>query len=139
MLFIQAVSRCQHVRSMQGENPKIPTNLTDLRAFLGLCNVFQRFVPNFAHVAAPLNEKPRKGQQQTFDGLSYEEETASETLKAKLIEYQVLALPRSQGDYTVDTGTFYKQIVCILLQKQANGTDRPMGYWYRTLNDAEKA
>lgn len=32
-----------------------PRNITKLRPFLGLCNVFRRFVPKFALTALPLN------------------------------------------------------------------------------------
>ena len=33
-----------------------PRTQTELRSFLGTCNVYRRFVPNFAHAAAPLNQ-----------------------------------------------------------------------------------
>ena len=37
-----------------------PTNQTELRSFLGICNVYRRFVPNFARIATPLNKKTSK-------------------------------------------------------------------------------
>jgi Reverse transcriptase (RNA-dependent DNA polymerase) len=33
----------------------LPRTQTELRSFLGLCNVYRRFVPRFAALAAPLN------------------------------------------------------------------------------------
>ena len=41
---------------------KHPTIYTQLRAFLGLCNVYRRFVPKYSHIAAPLNALLCKGQ-----------------------------------------------------------------------------
>ena len=40
---------------------KEPTTQTGLKSFLGLCNVYRRFVPNFARTAAPLQQLLRKG------------------------------------------------------------------------------
>ena len=50
-----------------------PTNITELRSFLGMCNVYRRFVPNFARVAAPLTRLTGKGMPQEFETLTDEE------------------------------------------------------------------
>lgn len=62
-----------------------PWNVTELRAFPGLCNAFFCFVPNFAQIAAPLNQKLRKYQSWIWVELSYEELKALEPLKEILI------------------------------------------------------
>lgn len=77
--------------------------VTEMGSFLGLCNVFRRFVPIFARIAAPLNPKLRKNERTKFDHLTEEEGKDFETLKWKLIERTVLALPRGKRRYTVDT------------------------------------
>lgn len=38
---------------------------------------------------------------------------------------------------TVDTVTCDKQIGCVILQEQPDGTTKLIGYWSRSLNDAE--
>jgi Reverse transcriptase (RNA-dependent DNA polymerase) len=40
---------------------KHPTTQTELPSFLGLCNVYRRFVPNFSRIARPLNDLLKKG------------------------------------------------------------------------------
>lgn len=54
-------------------NAQPPTNLTELRSFLGMCNVYRRFVPGFARVAAPLSRKTRKGEPTEWETLTDEE------------------------------------------------------------------
>lgn len=47
-----------------------PTSITELRSFLFPCNVFRRFVPNFARLAAPLILKLRKVHPARFGSLN---------------------------------------------------------------------
>ena len=35
---------------------KTPTNVKEVRVFLGICGFYQRFIKNYAKVAAPLTE-----------------------------------------------------------------------------------
>lgn len=43
------------------QNWSTPTNLTQLRGFLGLCSYYRRFIRGFSAMAAPLAELTRKG------------------------------------------------------------------------------
>ncbi len=43
------------------EGFQFPKTQTQVRSFLGLCNVYRRFVKGFAKVAAPLNDLLKKG------------------------------------------------------------------------------
>lgn len=66
-------------------SPQRPTSVTELQYFLGFCNVFRRFVPNFAQNAAPLNKKLRKRQLKPVDGLNEDGNTALERIKSRLV------------------------------------------------------
>lgn len=49
----------------------------------------------------------------------------------------VLSLPLVTSHHTVDTDVFDKQPGCFLLHGKSDGTNRPIGYLSRTLNDKE--
>lgn len=116
-----------------------PTYLTQVRSFLGLCNVSHQILTNCAYVAAPINKRTRKNQPQTFEGITEDEMEALKTLKPELMEHPRLGLNRSQGIYNVDTDAYDREMRCVLLQKFPNGTERRIGYWSRLLNDMERA
>ena len=94
---------------------------------------------NFSRISKPLNVKLMKDKPQQWGDLNEEETKAFETLKERLIEPPVLALPKLQGRYTIDTDACNTQVGCVLLQEQeGEKTPNPVGYWSRTLSPAEQ-
>lgn len=75
------------------------------------------------------------GQRCIYTTLSDEELDALCTLQKKLTSPPVLAVPQSQGNYTVDTDTCDRQVGGVLLQKQLDGHDKRIGYWSGPLTD----
>jgi Reverse transcriptase (RNA-dependent DNA polymerase) len=45
---------------------KYPTTRTELRSFLGMCNVYRRFVPGFAKIAGPLTNMLKKRRSRSI-------------------------------------------------------------------------
>jgi RNase H-like domain found in reverse transcriptase/Reverse transcriptase (RNA-dependent DNA polymerase) len=119
------------------KNTKHPTTQTELRYFLGLCNVYRRFVRGFAKIEAPLNLLLRKGETPQLGPLSSEQVTAFDTLCDALLNPPILALPLIEGAFTLDTDASDHQLGCCL-QSQPDGSKRPVGYWSRGLTSAEK-
>jgi hypothetical protein len=115
-----------------------PTTQTELRSFLGLCNVYRRFVPSFASIASPLNALLRKGESPKLESLTENQLNSFNTLRAKLLDPPVLALPRREGRYILDTDASQEQIGCCLYQEQPEGEQKPIGYWSRGLTSAER-
>jgi RNase H-like domain found in reverse transcriptase/Reverse transcriptase (RNA-dependent DNA polymerase) len=115
-----------------------PTTQTELRSFLGLCNVYRRFVKGFAKIAVPRNILLRKGETPQLSPLSPEQVFAFDTLRASLLHPPVLALPRIEGAFNLDTDASDHQLGCCILQEQPDGTQKPIGYWSRGLTSAEK-
>jgi len=111
-----------------------PRNLTETRAFVGLASYYRNFVADFATIARPLYEFTKKGQ--SFKWTDRQEE-AFFLLKKKLTEASVLAMPRDEGLYTLDTDASNYAFGAVLQQEQ-NGAVRVIGYASQALSEAEK-
>ena len=114
-----------------------PRTQTELRSFLGLCNVYRRFVPGFAKLATPLNKLLRKGQPEQLEVFSESEAEAFKALISAVTAPPILALPKPGLPYSVDTDASNSQVGAALFQTQPDGERQPVGYWSRTLNSAE--
>lgn len=66
-----------------------PRSITEVRSFHGLASFYRRFVNQFSNITAPLTDC-MKGTSFVW---TLEVNTAFETIKAKLISAQILALP----------------------------------------------
>lgn len=99
--------------------------MTELKSFLGVCNLFRRFVPNFARIAALLNRKSEKGPTFHFGKLNETKIEALETLQYRLLSPPILALLRPNGRYTLDTDVCDKQAECVLLQEEPKDQQYP--------------
>ena len=115
-----------------------PRTQRQLRSFLGLCNVYRRFVKNFAHVAAPLTALTKKEQSFELSPFTEAQMEAFETLKQCLTTAPILRLPRADLPFSVDTDASDYQVGCALMQLHEDNVRYPVGYWSRTLSPAEK-
>jgi transposase InsO family protein len=114
-------------------NWPIPQNATEVRSFLGLASYYRKFVPNFAHIAAPLHSLTGKNAQFRW---SAECEEAMKVLQEKLMSAPILAMPRDDGMYTLDTDASDFAIGAILSQQQ-DGEEKVIAYVSRKLSGPE--
>ena len=73
--------------------------ITQLQSFLGLCNYYRGFVPQFSHIALPLTRylegSPAKNSPIKFDDAA---KKAFAELKEKLVTAPILAYPNFEKD-----------------------------------------
>lgn len=111
---------------------------SELRSFLGLCNFYRRFVEEFSKIAAPLNEMLKMGTPSAFDCLREDQYKFFGTLKDKLLNPSIEALPNPGKPFLLDTDASDGQIGCAVLEEPESPKDsRPIGYWSRTLSSAD--
>jgi len=108
---------------------KFPRTQTQMRSFLGMCNVYWRFVSNYTKVASPLNLLVSSKLPKHLDPPTQVKQMVFDRLRELLCNPPVLAIPRVEGHYIVDVDASYDQLGCCLLQKQPTGEYLPVGYF----------
>ena len=111
-----------------------PTNVTELRSFLGLASYYRRFIHHFAEVAAPLYRLQEKGSTFRWTANCTD---AFEMLKKKLTSAPILAFPRPSDTFILDTDASECGIGAVLSQRQ-EGIERVIAYGSRTLTKSER-
>lgn len=96
------------------KNWPVPTNVKDLRSFLGMAGYYRRFVAHFGMIAKPLTHLLTKGTQFLWTS---ETQTAFQTLKKALISAPVLALPNFSITFIIETDASAKGIGAVLQQQ----------------------
>jgi hypothetical protein len=98
---------------------RLPRKKAELRAFLGICNVYCRFVPKFATIAAPLMRHLRKDSPDSFDlEASPDAVAAFELFRSILTSPPTLALPKQGLEYALATDATESQLSACLQQRK---------------------
>ncbi|GKD08485.1 putative nucleotidyltransferase, ribonuclease H, partial [Tanacetum coccineum] len=96
------------------KNWKAPRTPTEVRSFLGLAGYYRRFIENFSKIAKSLTILTQKCK--TFDW-GEEQELAFQTLKEKLCNALVLALPDGPEDFVVYCDASGIGLGCVLMHR----------------------
>lgn len=113
-----------------------PSNVHQVRQFVGLASFFRRFVPNFASIAKPLTALTKANTPWVWSSL---QEEAFHTIKTKLIERPILALYDTTYITEVHCDASKLGVGGILLQKpDEKSPPRPVAYFSKqTTKDEE--
>jgi hypothetical protein len=144
-LLQHTVSYLGHTISRQGiaTDPKkilclqqwpTPSNVEQLRSFLELATYYHRFIKNFATITAALRRLQEKNVKSIWNESC---DQAFHTLKRKLTFSPVLAYPRFDKEFILDTDASESAIGVVLSQTHANG-ERVIAYGSRSLTKSER-
>ena len=106
-----------------------PKNANEVRSFHGLASFYRRFVKDFSTIASPLNEIVKKdvgfhwGEKQ---------QVAFDTLKSKLTQSPILALPNFERAFELECDASGVGIGAVLIQD-----NRPIAYFSEKLKGAQ--
>ncbi|GJP51499.1 hypothetical protein CLOM_g10662, partial [Closterium sp. NIES-68] len=112
---------------------KTPENVKELQQFLGFANYYNRFVPQYAKIAAPLTNLLKKNTPYKWEPKHQE---AIEQLKQARTSAPVLILPDPEPDYVIEADASDQAVGAVLMQDQGNGL-QPIAYLSKKLHGAE--
>ncbi|GJP72182.1 hypothetical protein CLOP_g2934 [Closterium sp. NIES-67] len=112
---------------------KTPENVKELQQFLGFANYYNRFVPQYAKLAAPLTNLLKKNTPYKWETKHQE---SVEQLKQALTSAPVLILPDPERDYVIEADASDQAVGAVLMQDQGNGL-QPIAYLSKKLHGAE--
>ncbi|KRX75070.1 Transposon Ty3-I Gag-Pol polyprotein [Trichinella sp. T6] len=112
-----------------------PTSTSEIRNFLRLASYYRRFVKSFASIARPLHRLTEQGRQFSW---SNEAEEAFQRLKRALTMAPILAFPRFDIPFVIDTDASETGIGAVLSQKHDPEGERVIAYASRTLSKTER-
>jgi hypothetical protein len=101
-----------------------PTNVTQLRGFLGLCGYYRRFVKHFGSICRPLHDLLKKG---SFCWNQVHED-AFQQLKTHMITAPVPGLPNFNLPFILETDASGTGLGSVIMQE-----GRPIAYYSSSL------
>ena len=111
-----------------------PRSVKELERFLGMVGWYQKFIPGFSDIAAPLHRLKKKGVAWDWTA---DCTLAFQTLKERLLSEPILGYPDEESRFAVHTDASNVGIGAVLTQQQQSGI-RTIAYASRSLSTAER-
>jgi len=115
------------------EEWRAPSNVHEVRSFLGLASYYRKFVEDFAKLASPLHKLTAAHAKFIWD---QDCQTAFETLKHNLVTAPILAMPTETDTFTLDTDASNYAMGAVLSQ-YIQDQEKVIAYASRTFSKTE--
>jgi len=112
-----------------------PTNINQLRSFLGLASYYRKFIANFSIRASPLFKLLKKNSKFIWDDKCND---AFEDLRQCLLKDPILVYPDFNKPFIIRTDASTKGIGGVILQEEEDGMEHPISCVSRSLKPAEE-
>ena len=115
-------------------NWQIPKDVADISSFTGFTNFYQKFVPNYANILAPISAFLRKDVEWTWGDA---QQKAFETVIQKLAQSATLAYPVVGKAFHVHTDASDTALGATMSQEDEKGEMRLVACMSKKFNAAE--
>ena len=117
------------------EKMKSPTNITELRRFMGMINQLNKFSPSIAHLSQPLRELLKAKAAWLW---TPQHDEAVRKVKDEICSHRVLAHYDVNAKTKISADASAYGLGAVLLQSQDGATWRPVAFASRSLNETER-
>ena len=111
-----------------------PTSVSAVRSFMGFCNFYRKFIPDFSNIIQPLLSLTKKNV--AWQWLP-DCESSFLKLKEAFLRHPVLRYPDTDLPFFVMTNASLVASGAVLMQKDGNGDLHPCTYYSKTFTPAE--
>ncbi|THG96303.1 hypothetical protein EW145_g7803 [Phellinidium pouzarii] len=112
-----------------------PHTVKQLCSFLGFCNFYRRFIPNYSSIAYPLNELTRTNEPWKWNELRT---NAFTTLKDLFSSQPALLIPDKTKPFILETDASKVTSGAVLYQANSNGDLQPCGFISEAFGPAQQ-
>ena len=107
-----------------------PKTVSEIRLFVGLANVFRKFVENLSVIAKPLTDLTKADTPWVWGDV---QQAACQRITDAMCSAPVLAMSDTAKDFTVVTDASAYGMVAVLMQEK-----HPVAYWSRLFDSAQQ-
>ena len=154
-IAVRSVQFCGHILENGTKRPapgklvpiqkwERPDTITKLRSFLGVCNYYSGYVPQYAEMAAPLMEMLKVGKAAGKKGSSVripwtvEADKSFEDMKVALGKTVTLHSVNPDAPFFIRTDASKYAIGAVLEQVGSDGVHYPLSFWSRKLTPGQR-
>jgi len=112
-----------------------PISVSAVRSFMGFCNFYRKFIPDFSNIVQPLISLTKKNAPWQW---LPDCESSFLKLKEAFLKRPVLCYPDTDLPFFVMTDASLVASGAVLMQKDGNGDLHPCAYYSKTFAPAER-